>query len=251
MPNGWSLFWKSKPNYTANSKKGAVDLSWTQPDGKNKTYKLYQSMDGSTWKQISSASEVGSTVSAVKSFSFQNKAQTYTVPYTGEYEITLNGAQGGKYGQYTGGLGGRTTARVWLEKGETLSFRVGGQSGYPDGGKGTSYGNGGGSTSVFTARLGTFLYAGGGGGASAVGNGGAGGSSASVGSSAKGADGMAGGGGGYRGGSSGESDRAQPYCRLLPHGGLKLHRHAKFQRCLGLASVCQLRNHWASDRKLQ
>ncbi len=198
------LVLKSKPNYTANSKKGAVDLSWTQPDGKNKTYKLYQSMDGSTWKQISSASEVGSTVSAVKSFSFQNKVQTYTVPYTGEYEITLNGAQGGKYGQYTGGLGGRTTARVWLEKGETLSFRVGGQSGYPDGGKGTSYGNGGGSTSIFTARLGTFLYAGGGGGASAGGNGGAGGSSASVGSSAKGADGMAGGGGGYRGGSSGE-----------------------------------------------
>lgn len=109
-------------------------------------------MDGSTWKQISSASEVGSTVSAAQSFSFQNRAQTYTVPYTGEYEITLNGAQGGKYGQYTGGLGGRTTARVWLEKGETLSFRVGGQSGYPDGGKGTSYGNGGGSTSIFTAR---------------------------------------------------------------------------------------------------
>lgn len=191
-------------NYAVNGGTGAVDLSWSQSDGNNKTYRLYQSRDRQHWLQINDAADIKSRTSVEEAWGSTGRAGTYTVPYTGLYTLTANGAQGGSHGTLKGGLGGRITAKVWLEKGEVLTYTVGGQNGFHGGGSATAYGNGGGSTVVSSSKKGLLLTAGGGGGASPSGAGGAGGSSASVVSGAAGENGMAGGGGGYRGGTAGE-----------------------------------------------
>lgn len=191
-------------NDTANGGKGAVDLSWQQDDGVNKAYLLYQSTDQETWTQIADAEDIRNCISVERSFSFTGKEQIYEVPYTGIYVLTLEGAQGEGYGTFTGGYGGLVSGRVWLEKGERLSYRVGGTDGYPGGGTGSSYGNGGGYTSVTSDRKGLLMIAGGGGGATALSRGGAGGSQAGIVSSGfDGQSGHAGGGGGYKGGLAG------------------------------------------------
>ena len=94
----------SKDNYTANNKKGAVDLNWTQSDGNNKTYKLYQSTDAKNWKQINSAQDIGSTLNVTQNFSYTGTEQTYTIPYSGMYTLTASAAQGENYDSYKGGL---------------------------------------------------------------------------------------------------------------------------------------------------
>ncbi len=198
------LVLQAKDNYAVNGGTGAVDLSWSQSDGNNKTYRLYQSRDRQHWLQINDAADISSRTSVEEAWGCTGRAGTYTVPYTGLYTLTANGAQGGSYGSLKGGLGGRITAKVWLNKGEVLTYTVGGQNGFHGGGSATAYGNGGGSTVVSSNQKGVLLTAGGGGGASPSGAGGAGGSSASVVSGAAGENGMAGGGGGYRGGTAGE-----------------------------------------------
>ena len=200
----------AKDNYRADGGKGAVDLSWKQPDGRNKSYLLYQSRTGvDDWTKINAANDIGNNNGVKQSFAYTGQTQTYTVPYTGLYTISAEGAQGGNYGNNQGGKGGKTTAKVWLSKGEVLTYRIGGQNGYNGGGSGNMFANGGGSTVVSTDKKGTILIAGGGGGAASMGNGNAGGSNASVTgkpdtSGASGQNGGAGGGGGYQGGSAGE-----------------------------------------------
>lgn len=199
----------ARDNYTANGGKGAVDLSWTQADGNNKSYLLYQSRDAVSWSKINSAADIGNSHSVEENFSFTGSSGAYTVPYTGLYTVTAEGAQGGCYGSYQGGYGGRAAAKVWLTQGEILSYTIGGQNGYNGGGSADMFANGGGCTVVSTDRKGTILIAGGGGGAASMGSGGAGGSNASVAgaastSGAAGQGGGAGGGGGYQGGSAGE-----------------------------------------------
>lgn len=196
----------SKENYAANSAKGAVDLSWTQPDQNNKTYKVYQSRDNSTWKLITSASDIGNQTTVDWDFVYTGSEKEYTVPYSGIYRLTAYGAQGSNYGAYNGGYGGSAFAEVWLQKGEKITYAVGGQNGYNGGGIGSVYGNGGGSTIVTSDRQGILLIAGGGGSASESGNGGAGGSSAGLRADnlSAGASGQTGGGAGHVGGNSGE-----------------------------------------------
>lgn len=196
----------SYDNYTANSQKGAVDLKWAQPDTNAKTYKLYRSSDGSTFSQIYTAEEAVSVKSVAQTFSYKGRSETYTVPYTGFYTLTADGAQGGAYGSYTGGNGGSVSAKFYLTAGEKLTITAGGQNGYNGGGSGSAYGCGGGLTSIVSDKKGTLLIAGGGGGASFSGNGLEGGSNTSLraDNSTSGASGMAGGGGGYVGGNAGE-----------------------------------------------
>uniref|UniRef100_UPI004055ACEB InlB B-repeat-containing protein n=1 Tax=Acetatifactor sp. TaxID=1872090 RepID=UPI004055ACEB len=193
-------------NYTANGGKGAVDLSWTQSDSNNKVYKIYQSRDNATWKLVTSANDIATPTAISQSLAYSGSTKSYTVPYAGIYTLSAWGAQGGSYGTYTGGKGGCVTARVWLNKGEIITYTIGGQNGYNGGGTGSSYGNGGGSTTVVSNRQGVLLVAGGGGGASENGNGGAGGSSASLraDNNSAGASGQTGGGAGYVGGNAGE-----------------------------------------------
>ena len=193
----------AEDNYSDNEGKGAVDLSWSQQDGSGKVYLVYQSRDGREWTKINEADDISNSHSVDITFGCTGKQQTYTVPFTGIYTLVANGAQGNHYEEYYGGEGGSVTARFWLRQGEILTFTVGGQDGYLNGGKAMLYGNGGGSTIVSSDQKGVLLIAGGGGGASIMGNGGAGGSVAGLVDGSDGEDGMSGGGGGAEGGSAG------------------------------------------------
>lgn len=194
----------SKDNYSANGGKGAVDLSWTQNDGYNKTYLLYQSQDNKNWTKISNTNDISNSNSVNVTFRYSGASQTYTIPYTGIYTITAYGAQGGNYGGYTGGNGGSVKGQFWLKAGEVVTYTIGGQNGYNGGGSADMFANGGGCTTVSALKE-TILIAGGGGGASSMGNGGAGGSEESnIFTGTSGQSGGAGGGGGYRGGSAGQ-----------------------------------------------
>lgn len=194
----------SEDDYAANGGKGAVDLAWQQQDNSDKSYLVYQSRNGSDWTKVHAADDISNSQTVDFSYSRTGVIQEYTIPYTGIYAITANGAQGGNFGNYRGGKGGTVTASFWLQKGEKLTCTVGGQNGYNGGGAATDYGNGGGATVVASDKRGTLVIAGGGGGASLNGDGGQGGSSVSLAATSDGQKGMAGGGGGARGGSSGQ-----------------------------------------------
>lgn len=196
---------QSVDNYSVNGGKGAVDLSWQQADKNNKAYLVYQKREDGAWLKVNTANDISSTTSVNQTYIYDGQPHQYTVPYTGIYTLSAVGAQGQSYGSYTGGYGGSVSGTFWLQKGEVLTYTIGGQNGYNGGGVATDYGNGGGMTSIVSDRQGTLLIAGGGGGASPGGNGGAGGSGTSVISSGQhGEDGMAGGGAGYQGGCAGE-----------------------------------------------
>lgn len=194
----------SADNYLENGGMGAVDLSWSQSDNKNKIYLAYQSRDGENWIKIDDAGDISETNSVEAAFENTGMPQQFTIPFSGQYTLTARGAQGGSYEEYQGGAGGSVTADIWLIKGEVLTFTVGGQDGYNGGGAATSYGNGGGCTVIASDQKGILLVAGGGGGASSNENGGLGGSSIGVVEESEGQSGMAGGGGGYQGGAAGE-----------------------------------------------
>lgn len=192
-------------NYRAYGGSGAVDLSWRMRDGKEKVYLLYQSLNGREWTKISAVDDVRSETAVHAEFHKKGREETYKIAHAGIYTIALSGAQGGSYGECRGGKGGSLELKLWLEKDEILTFRVGGSDGYGGGGKGSVYGNGGGCTVVSSDRKGVIAVAGGGGGASESGSGGDGGSAVFITETEYcGEDGMAGGGGGYRGGAAGE-----------------------------------------------
>ncbi|MBR4095420.1 MAG: InlB B-repeat-containing protein, partial [Bacteroidales bacterium] len=193
-------------NYSANNGKGAVDLSWAQNDGQSKTYMIYQSTDNKNWTLVSDSEDISNSNQVKRTFSFTGKEQTYVVPYTGLYTLKVNGAQGKDYGGCKGGYGGSIVGKVWLEKGEKITFNIGGQNGYNGGGSASAFGNGGGCTTVISNIKGTLFVAGGGGGATMIADGGMGGSAASnLSTGYSGESGGAGGGGGYRGGTAGEA----------------------------------------------
>lgn len=196
---------RAADNYTVNGGKGAVNLSWSQFDQNNKTYFVYQKREGGAWIRVNSANDISSATVIDRAYAFDGQVHQYTVPHTGLYTLNALGAQGQSYGTCTGGYGGRVSGTFWLQKGEVLTYTVGGRNGYNGGGKASEYGNGGGMTSVTSDRKGVLLIAGGGGGAALSGPGGAGGSMESVILNRQtGEDGMAGGGAGYYGGTAGE-----------------------------------------------
>lgn len=196
----------AKDNYSVNNGKGAVDLTWAQNDGRSKTYMIYQSADNRNWTLVSDSEDISNSNRVNRSFAYSGKEQTYVVPYTGLYTLMVNGAQGKDYGEYSGGYGGKVVGRVWLEKGEKITYNIGSQNGYNGGGSATTFGNGGGCTTVSSDLKGILIVAGGGGGATMIANGGVGGSTASnIGTGYNGESGGAGGGGGYRGGTAGQA----------------------------------------------
>ncbi len=199
-----SLLLKAENNYLPYGGAGAVDLSWSQVDGKVKNYRLYQKIEGGTWKSIYGVTDVTDEKSVSLSLSYTGSIGTYEVPYTGMYSFSAYGAQGGNYSTYSGGLGGKIEASIWLTKGEKLTYIIGGQNGYNGGGSATTYAKGGGYTIISSNLKDVLFIAGGGGGASSMGSGGAGGLSTSVISGNVGQSGGAGGGGGASGGSAGE-----------------------------------------------
>ena len=195
---------QSTDNYRANGGKGAVDLTWSQADQKDKSYLLFQKRENDVWTRVNTADDISNVAEVNEKEDYTGEEKTFLIPYTGLYTITAKGAQGQNYESNSGGYGGSVTGTFWLQQGEKITYFVGGQNGVNGGGSATDYGNGGGKTSVVSDRRGILLIAGGGGGASPAGNGGAGGSMAGVTENSNGQDGMAGGGAGYRGGSAGE-----------------------------------------------
>ena len=212
-------------NYKVNDGKGAVDLSWSQSDQNNKTYLVYQKRENGAWIRVNSANDISSTTIINQAYSYEGQAKQYTVPYTGLYTIKAMGAQGQSYGSYTGGYGGSVSGTFWLQRGEQLTYAVGGQNGYNKGGRASNYGNGGGMTSVVSDRKGILLIAGGGGGASPGGAGGKGGSMESVLGQQEGEAGMAGGGAGYYGGTAGE--------KIVHHHTNDCYRNASYTPTFG------------------
>lgn len=195
----------AEDNATANGGAGAVDLSWSQQDGKDKSYKLYQSLDGVNWERIFDADGVGDGVGFEARYGYTHEAGSLRVPYTGFYRITAYGAQGGDYGEFVGGLGGMAEGGFWLEKGAVVNYCVAGRNGFNGGGAGDPYAGGGGYSMVAGEKGEILLIAGGGGGAGGYGNGYAGGAvSGLVPDGHAGENGGAGGGGGYLGGRAGE-----------------------------------------------
>ena len=206
----------SEENYSVNHRKGAVDLWWSQPDINQKAYRIYRYTsagekevpgEDAAWTLINSTLDETVTLSVNETLKYSGASKTFTVPYTGIYSLTAAGAQGGNYGSYKGGLGGKAEGTFWLNAGDVITYTIGGQNGYNGGGKATIYGNGGGATTVVSAEKGVLLVAAGGGGATGVANGGAGGTTLSgnlLSTGCSGEAGMAGGGGGYKGGKSGE-----------------------------------------------
>lgn len=216
----------AEENYQAHGGKGAVDLSWSQPDHKNKWYLLYQSTDGVNWNKIFRADDIEKDRVVKITASREGEPRTYTIRDTGLYVITAAGAQGGSYEEFAGGQGGRVTASFWLKRGEILTYTVGGADGYNGGGEGDMYTDGGGCTVVSSDQKGVLLAAGGGGGATGGGAGGAGGSQTGLlDTGYDGEPGGAGGGGGYRGGAAGE--------RVLHHHTGSCYRDSSYDGLKG------------------
>ncbi|MBR4061041.1 MAG: InlB B-repeat-containing protein [Lachnospiraceae bacterium] len=204
-------------DYTSHGGVGAVDLKWEQKDGKGKYYRLYQSENQTSWKEIFSGNDIQSDITISKEYGTSNQGTTYTIPYTGNYTLTAYGARGADYnGTYVGGNGGIVTATYWLNKGDILtvypgmpgSGLYGGTNGNgANGGSSSSdLGRGGGAaTQIYLTRNGSkhlLITAGGGGGANAGNSGGNGGTGGGN-NVAGGANGVGAGGGGYSGGLSG------------------------------------------------
>ncbi len=97
--------------------------------------------------------------------------QYWTVPVTGDYQITAAGAQGGSWGSNLGGKGVIETSTITLSEGQVIRILVGQKGGSSDG----SHGSGGGGTFVIASPYDTntaiLMIAGGGGGYGAQGGG--------------------------------------------------------------------------------
>lgn len=124
-----------------------------------------------------------------KYFNYTGSGQTFTAPADGEYLLEVAGAQGGKEKDTVGGLGGSSSGKVTLKKGQTIYIYVGGagssndtNGGYNGGGStGNGGTSGGGATHIATTNRGVLknyssnksdvLIVAGGGGGSQNGNG--------------------------------------------------------------------------------
>ena len=123
----------------------------------------------------------GGAVNGTQTFNYTGGIQTFTAPVTGNYTVTLFGAQGGNGLNTTGGLGGQATGSLALTAGQTISVYVGGKGGNAGGvmgwngggqggldvGAGQHAGSGGGATDIRvggTALANRVIVAGGGAG---------------------------------------------------------------------------------------
>lgn len=108
------------------------------------------------------AKELGQYNVVEKYYNYTGSVQTFTAPCDGEYLLEVAGAQGGGENGTAGALGGVSTGKVNLKKGQTLAINVGGNGsfdvvtgGYNGGGTaGISGPSGGGATHIATTDRG-------------------------------------------------------------------------------------------------
>lgn len=201
--NWVELVLDARVNLKDHGGKGAVDLRWSQPDGNQKTYLIYQKREGEEFQKIHDAGEEGIVVES-REFADVSHTETFQVEFSGFYKLTAKGAQGQGYENGKGGLGGSSEGIFYLTSGDVIEIQVGGSLD-EEGGRGEKYGSGGGRTILSSAKLGVLLVAGGGGGALPGTDGGEGGSENGLreDNEPEGQDGMAGGGAGWIGGKAG------------------------------------------------
>ena len=196
-------------NYQANEGKGAVDLSWTQEDSAHKFFRLYQGKTAFDFSLLTQTGDQDGGEVFQEKWKPSDQTQRLEIPGTGVYHFEVCGAQGGAYGEKSGGKGGFVSADFWMTEGEVITVSVGASDGTGLGGARSDggFGNGGGRTVVESDRQGLLLVGGGGGGAGLLEDGRPGGSDEGLRSDPSGAgeSGMAGGGAGYRGGTAGEA----------------------------------------------
>ena len=106
-----------------------VGLVYKQKDEYDKTYKLYQSVNGTDWYFAEFANDTQSTQNPTYYYGYTGGVQTFTSPANAIYTVTLNGAEGGGDENASGGRGGQTTGLVEVKKGETI-YVVCGEMGY-------------------------------------------------------------------------------------------------------------------------
>lgn len=124
-----------------------------------------------------------------KYYNYTGDVQSFTAPFDGSYLLEVAGAQGGREKDTAGGLGGSSSGKVKLKKGQTIYIYVGGagssnntNGGYNGGGStGNGGTSGGGATHIATTNRGVLknyhanksdvLIVAGGGGGSQNGNG--------------------------------------------------------------------------------
>ncbi len=112
---------------------------------------------GPTQAQINTTYSLTNLNNAVISI---NGIQTWTVPATGPYKITVNGAQGGG----NGGLGAQIEGDFILTAGQVLKIVIGQQGVCGSGGTASNNGGGGGGGSFVVLGTNSLLIAAGGGG---------------------------------------------------------------------------------------
>ena len=157
---------------------GPGSATLTATGGQNNSYVWYSNANG-TGQLSTNASYITPTISTTttyyvgtaaqggavngsQTFNYTAGVQTFTAPVTGNYTVTLFGAQGGNGLNTTGGLGGQATGSLALTAGQTISVYVGGKGGNAggvmgwngggqggiDSGAGQHGGSGGGATDI-------------------------------------------------------------------------------------------------------
>lgn len=232
---------------------GAANLKWSQLDGHEKTYKIFQCLAGGDWKQLYTADgwwRENGVANVQEEFDYCGYAQYFTVPISGFYQIEVYGSQGEGNEECAGGKGGMAKGSFWLEQGEKLEICVGGQEtvyGGGDRGEAPCGMRGGDYSAVFAGNT-LLVMAGGGGGAGPGGDGGAGGENSGLVETGfvGGEGGSAGGGGGYLGGRSGKvefhyhepgvcnhvhegssSEKGGCYTKEMKCGNTLIHKHTR------------------------
>lgn len=183
----------------------AVWHYWTDGRAYNENI-TYTSSNNSTWQTVINKYEnetsQGKRVNAYTNYYYYTGAeQTFVATKTGYYNIDLVGAQGGKAGTYVSNFASNVSGKIYMQKNESLSIKIGGNGisdctlpaclgGYNGGGKGAAEGtsgviqaSGGGATDIRyggTSINDRIMVAGGSGGGSSYttfwyGNGGGGG----------------------------------------------------------------------------
>jgi gliding motility-associated-like protein len=157
---------------------GPGSATLTAAGGQNNSYVWYSNANG-TGQLSTNASYITPTISTTttyyvgtaaqggavngsQTFNYTAGVQTFTAPVTGNYTVTLFGAQGGNGLNTTGGLGGQATGSLALTAGQSISIYVGGKGGNAGGVMGW---NGGGQGGL---DVGAGQHAGSGGGATDI-----------------------------------------------------------------------------------
>lgn len=68
----------------------------------------------------SAVQSIDIVVDFTKAFDYTGSVQIFTAPYNAPYKIELWGAQGGTVGTFTGGSGGYTSGKIYLEERRTV-----------------------------------------------------------------------------------------------------------------------------------